>query len=104
MLSDDQTIAYVALQENNAIAAIDIASKQVLWVKGLGFKDLSLPNNALDLVKDNKVNLENVPFFGTYMPDGIDQYTVGGKTYLFTANEGDATEWDSKVNVSSVKK
>ncbi|MFD5018231.1 choice-of-anchor I family protein [Paenibacillus sp. NPDC058367] len=104
VLSDDQTIAYVALQENNAIAAIDIASKQVLWVKGLGFKDLSLPNNALDLVKDNKVNLENVPFFGTYMPDGIDQYTVGGKSYLFTANEGDATEWDSKVNVSSVKK
>ncbi|WP_339316131.1 choice-of-anchor I family protein [Paenibacillus sp. FSL R10-2734] len=106
VLSDDQTIAYVALQENNAIAAIDIASKKVLWVKGLGFKDLSvsLPKNALDLVKDNKVNLENVPFFGTFMPDGIDQYTVGGKTYLFTANEGDATEWDSKVNVSTVKK
>lgn len=104
VLSDDQTIAYVALQENNAIAAIDIASKKVLWVNGLGFKDLSLANNALDLVKDNKVNLENVPFFGTYMPDGIDQYTVGGKTYLFTANEGDATEWDSKVNASTVKK
>lgn len=104
VLSDDQTIAYVALQENNAIAAIDIASKKVLWVKGLGFKDLSVANNALDLVKDNKVSLENVPFFGTYMPDGIDQYTVGGKTYLFTANEGDATEWDSKVNVSTVKK
>ncbi|WP_340008077.1 choice-of-anchor I family protein [Paenibacillus sp. FSL K6-0276] len=104
VLSEDQTIAYVALQENNAIAAIDIASKKVLWVKGLGFKDLNLPNNALDLVKDNKVSLENVPFFGTYMPDGIDQYTVGGKTYLFTANEGDATEWDSKVSVSTVKK
>lgn len=104
VLSDDQTLAYVALQENNAIATIDIASKKVLSVNGLGFKDLSLPNNALDLVKDNKVKLENVPFFGTYMPDGIDQYTVGGKTYLFTANEGDATEWDSKVNVSTVKK
>ncbi|MNO27603.1 Endo-1,4-beta-xylanase A precursor [compost metagenome] len=104
VLSDDQTIAYVALQENNAIATIDIASNKVLWVKGLGFKDLSIDTNALDLVKDNKVKLENVPFFGTYMPDGIDQYTVGGKTYLFTANEGDATEWDSKVNVSTVKK
>ncbi|GGG10819.1 hypothetical protein GCM10010912_64030 [Paenibacillus albidus] len=101
-LSGDQRTAYVALQENNAIAAVDIASRQVLWVKGLGVKDLNDPRNALDLLKDDRIHLENVPFYGVYMPDGISGYSVGGKSYLFTANEGDATEWDSKVNASKV--
>ncbi|WP_150271391.1 choice-of-anchor I family protein [Paenibacillus tepidiphilus] len=103
-LADDQKTAYVSLQENNAIAALDIASGKLLWVKGLGFKDLSQPGNALDLKNDSEIQLENVPFYGVYMPDGIAQYTVEGKTYLFTANEGDATEWDSKENASTVGK
>ncbi|MNB83608.1 Endo-1,4-beta-xylanase A precursor [compost metagenome] len=103
-LSEDQKTAYISLQENNAIAAVDIASGKLLWVKGLGLKDLSLPHNALDLQRDNLISLENVPFYGVYMPDGISQYTVNGKTYLFTANEGDATEWDSKENASTIGK
>ena len=32
---------------------------------------------------------------GAYMPDGIAVYTVNGKTYILTANEGDAREWGS---------
>lgn len=103
-LSEDQKTAYVSLQENNSIAAVDVASKQLLWVKGLGYKDLSLPGNALDLLNDGIINLENVPFKGVYMPDGISQYTVNGRTYLFTANEGDATEWDSKENATKISK
>lgn len=103
-LSEDQKTAYVSLQENNAIAAIDIASGKLLSVKGLGVKNLNAPGNALDLLNDGKIQLENVPFFGVYMPDGISQYTVNGKTYLFTANEGDATEWDSKENASTIGK
>lgn len=103
-LSDDQKTAYISLQENNAIATIDIAAKEVRSVKGLGLKDFSDSANKLDLLSDGQIKLENVPFYGVYMPDGIDQYTVGGKTYLFTANEGDATEWDSKENVSKIGK
>ncbi|AIQ57612.1 choice-of-anchor I family protein [Paenibacillus borealis] len=103
-LSEDQTTAYVSLQENNAIAAVDVVSGKLLWVKGLGFKDLSKPENKLDLLNDSTIHLENVPFKGVYMPDGISQYTVNGKTYLFTANEGDATEWDSKENVTKISK
>lgn len=103
-LSGDETTAYVSLQENNAIAAIDIGKAEVLYVRGLGFKDLSDPNNALDLIEDQIINLENVPFKGMYMPDGIDAYTVGGKTYLFTANEGDGTEWPGRTNVTKIKK
>ncbi|WP_162462994.1 choice-of-anchor I family protein [Paenibacillus psychroresistens] len=101
-LSDDNTIAYVSLQENNAIAEVNIAGKVVTSVKGLGLKDLSLPNNSLDLLKaDNQIKLENVPFKGMYMPDGIASYTVDGVNYLFSGNEGDVTEWGTTRNTGS---
>lgn len=103
-LSEDETKAYVALQENNAIATVDIAAKKVIAVKGLGYKDLKDPNNALDVVKDNAVKLENVPFFGMYMPDGIASYSLNGTQYLFTANEGDATDWPGRKNATTIKK
>ncbi|MEK0315294.1 choice-of-anchor I family protein [Cohnella sp. 56] len=102
-LSGDERTAYVTLQENNAVAAIDVQAGKVLWVKGLGLKDLSLPGNKLDLVKDGVIQLENVPFYGVYMPDGVASFQAGGKTYLVTGNEGDATEWDGRVTASTVK-
>ncbi|WP_217594917.1 choice-of-anchor I family protein [Cohnella sp. GbtcB17] len=102
-LSSDEGTAYVTLQENNAVAAIDIAAGKVLWVKGLGLKDLNDPANRLDLVKDGAIQLENVPFYGVYMPDGIASFQAGGKTYLVTGNEGDATEWEDRVTASTIK-
>ncbi|MFE5320320.1 choice-of-anchor I family protein [Paenibacillus sp. NPDC056579] len=102
-LSADSTKAYVSLQEANSIAVVDIASKKVTAVKGLGLKDLNDPNNALDLVSDSSVKLQNVPFYGMFMPDGITTYTVNGKTYLLTANEGDVTEWPGLENGSTIK-
>lgn len=103
-LSEDQSTAYVSLQENNAIATIDIGSGTVTSVRGLGFKDFSLPGNELDLINDGTIKLESVPFFGMYMPDGIDTYSFGGETYVFTANEGDATEWPGRENPTKVSK
>ncbi|MDF2838176.1 MAG: Ig domain protein group 2 domain protein, partial [Paenibacillus sp.] len=102
-LSGDNSTVYVALQENNAIATIDIKGKTVLSVKSLGTKDHGLPGNELDLIKDGDIHLESVPFKGVYMPDGLASYTVGGSTYLFTANEGDATEWDGLENIAKLK-
>lgn len=105
-LSADESLAYVALQENNAIATIDIAARKVLSVRGLGFKDYNDPKNALDLVKDGIIDLENVPFYGIYMPDGIASYSVNGQLYLLTANEGDATEWPEddphRINMTTI--
>lgn len=92
-LSEDNSKAYVSFQENNAIGTIDLATKKVLSINGLGLKDLSLPRNSLDLVKDNAIKFENVPFYGMYMPDGIASQTINGISYVFTANEGDVTEW-----------
>src|SRR5262245_2835965 len=42
-ISKDSRTAYVTLQENNAIAEIDIAKAKVTAVRPLGFKDYSLP-------------------------------------------------------------
>lgn len=87
--------AYVALQEANAVAVLDIASARFENIFPLGFKDYSLDKNAIDL---NDEDGEYVPktyenTFGVYMPDGISVYAAGGKTYILTANEGDAREW-----------
>lgn len=101
-ISEDGSYAYVALQENNAIATISMETQSIISVKGLGYKDLSIASNALDVVKDDKILLENVPFKGIYMPDGIASHTINGINYIFTANEGDATGWDNRSNESKV--
>ncbi|MBE9240994.1 choice-of-anchor I family protein [Synechocystis salina] len=83
--------AWVTLQENNAIAVVDIASATVEAILPLGFKDHSLPGNGLDASdRDGGINIQNWPIFGMYMPDSIASFTVGGQTYYITANEGDA--------------
>ncbi|MBE9197409.1 choice-of-anchor I family protein, partial [Synechocystis sp. LEGE 06083] len=85
------TKAWVTLQENNAIAVVDIASATVEAILPLGFKDHSLPGNGLDASdRDGGINIQNWPIFGMYMPDSIASFTVGGQTYYITANEGDA--------------
>lgn len=101
-LSEDETTAYVSLQENNAIAVVDLAAKTIRSVKGLGYKDFSKPEHALDLLKDGQIRFENVPFYGMYMPDGIATYSVGGQQFIVSANEGDATGWDERTNESKV--
>ncbi|CAH1216258.1 hypothetical protein PAECIP111891_04414 [Paenibacillus allorhizoplanae] len=102
-LSEDNSKAYVSFQENNAIGTIDLATKAVISIKGLGLKDLSLARNALDLVKDNAIKFENVPFYGMYMPDGIASQTINGIPYVFSANEGDVTEWPGvRLNGSTI--
>lgn len=103
-ITEDGRTAYVSLQENNAIATIDIINKQLISVHGLGFKDHALPGNELDAIRDDKIKLESLPFKGIYMPDGIAAVTIDGTPYVFTANEGDATAWDGRDNESDVGK
>ena len=94
--SDDSGTAYATLQENNAVAVIDLASADVTTVLGIGFKDYGLPGNEIDASnRDGGVNLNSWSIFGTYMPDGFDSYAVNGVTYLVTANEGDGREYVS---------
>ena len=91
VISEDGTTAYVACQENNAIAIIDIATATVTEIKPLGFKDHSLPANAFDPSdQDGGINIKTWPVYGMYQPDAIALYTVNGQPYIISANEGDA--------------
>lgn len=95
-VSSDSTKAFVTLQENNAIAIIDLAGANpvVTAVVPLGFKDHGLPRNALDAQNGGGTgNLAPIPgVLGMYMPDIIASFEVNGRTYLATANEGDSRE------------
>lgn len=93
-VSQDGKTAYVSLQENNAIALIDINSATVTSIKALEAKDHAQVSNELDVSdKDGAINITTWPIMGMYMPDAIATYSIGKKTYLVTANEGDAREW-----------
>ncbi|MBD2730394.1 choice-of-anchor I family protein [Nostoc sp. FACHB-892] len=94
-VSEDSTKAWVSLQENNAIAVLDLINNQITDILPLGFKDHSLPGNGIDASdRDNAINIANWPVLGMYQPDGITSYKVNGKTYIVTANEGDARAYD----------
>jgi YVTN family beta-propeller protein len=90
----DGRTAYVTLQENNALAVVDVASATVTRVVPLGYKNHAAPGNGLDASdRDDRVNIRPWPVLGMYQPDAIAAYTVGGQTYLVTANEGDARDY-----------
>ena len=78
---DGQTAA-VSLQENNAIAILDVASEQVVRIFSAG----TSVHKRADLEKDGKILL-NQPFEGRREPDSI-AFTADGR-YLIAANEGD---------------
>ncbi len=93
-VSEDSKTAWVTLQENNAIAKINLASKTITDIFPLGFKNYNLDENAIDVSdQDNAVAFKKWPVLGMYQPDAIAVVETGGTPYLFTANEGDAREY-----------
>ena len=94
-VSADGRTAWVTLQENNALAKVDIASATVTDVLPLGYKDHGVAGNELDVSdRDNTINIRTwAGVRGMYQPDAMASYTAGGQTYLVTANEGDARAW-----------
>ncbi len=93
-VSADNKTAWVSLQENNAIAIIDLVSGKVTDIKSLGLKDFSKPGNGLDPSdRDGGIKISNQPVFGLYQPDAIASLAANGQTYILTANEGDARDY-----------
>ncbi len=103
--------AYVTLQENNAMAKINLLTNSVEYIKSYGAKDHSLSKNAIDIKEDGKVEMKTYKgLYALYMPDTIAAYSAGGSDYLVTANEGDAREYSyadangDKVDVEDEQK
>lgn len=101
-VSVDNTTAWVALQENNAVAELDIEAGEITRILPLGFKDHSIIGNELDasnrdlnaIDDEGRINIRNWPVKGMYQPDAITSYGFNGKTYYITANEGDSRDYD----------
>ncbi|MEL6863102.1 MAG: choice-of-anchor I family protein [Bacteroidota bacterium] len=89
----------IALLPNDVIAVMNdndfgLAGAGVSDVSSLGL--ISFQYNygfdASDRVED--IRLWQRPCLGMYQPDAMVSYSVDGKTYLVTANEGDARDYD----------
>lgn len=93
-ITPDSETAVVSLQENNAVARVDLESASVTSLDGLGVKEFSLPGNELDTSDVDGHSLQSWPVKGLYQPDALDSYTVAGQTYVVTANEGDAKDFE----------
>ncbi|HIW34352.1 MAG TPA: choice-of-anchor I family protein, partial [Candidatus Paenibacillus intestinavium] len=102
-VSPDSKRAFVALQENNAVAMVNLETDTIMYVKGLGVKDHSISGNELDAKRDDKTIIESLPLLGFYMPDAIDTFSVGGKTYILTPNEGDARDYEAYSEEASIE-
>ncbi|MDY7025119.1 MAG: choice-of-anchor I family protein [Pseudomonadota bacterium] len=96
-LSADGKTAWVALQENNALAIVDIAAAQITSVVSLGSKAWdSASGNTLDASNKDAgpgVFASYEQLVGLYMPDTIVSVEIDGETYILSANEGDGREY-----------
>ncbi|MGD6942411.1 choice-of-anchor I family protein [Cytobacillus gottheilii] len=103
-VSADSKTAYVAMQENNAIATIDLVEEKIVSVKGLGVIDHSVEGNEMDAIKDGEIKIEKQPILTYHLPDAISTFTVGGTEYIITPNEGDTRDWDAYSEEKKVGK
>ncbi len=102
-VSADDSKAFVTLQENNAVAVVNLTNNSISAIHDLGFKDHSLAGNELDASDrdgaqgEGAINIQNWPIKGIYMPDAIASMRVNGVDYYLTANEGDARDEDMRI-------
>lgn len=75
--------AYVTLQENNAIAVVDLNERRVERIVGLGSIRQRIDASDRDGINISTV-IDCMP-----MPDQIAAFQIDGRGYLITANEGD---------------
>jgi hypothetical protein len=96
--------AYVTLQENNAVAVVDLRDGRVDEILPLGTKDHTDLGEAFDASdKDGGFNQQVWPVQGVYQPDGIASMTgPGGRTLLLLANEGDARAYFGGIDNEEV--
>ncbi|WP_426061032.1 choice-of-anchor I family protein [Hymenobacter sp. B1770] len=106
-VSADSRTAYVAMQENNAMATLDLATLQFTALRPIGYQDHSQPGFSFD-ASDQAADIlmANWPVRGMRQPDAIAAFdlpaTLGGGRYILTANEGDAREYNALEEVVRV--
>jgi DNA-binding beta-propeller fold protein YncE len=109
-VSEDSKTAWITLQENNAIAELNINQGIFTKIIPLGFKHYGEAGNEADISdRDGRIAFSlHSGVYGMYQPDAISFVEHDGVPYLFTANEGDAREYRgfsemARVNNSAIK-
>ncbi len=100
-VAPDGKRAFVALQEANAMAVLNLDSNTFEKVIGLGAKDFSQPGNQIDPWNNSTVQFSSVNVKGLYMPDSMAAFEKNGTTYIVMANEGDFREDDGDRSAAS---
>lgn len=90
--SPDNTKLFVGLQENNAIATLDLATLTWDAVSNLGQRPITI--DASD--NDDVFDVTNASL-GLHMPDSLATWSAAGETYVITADEGDARVDDGDI-------
>lgn len=108
----DDGQAWVALQEANTLARVDLTGPTYAiasTLQPLGTKDHSRLENALDASdrdgpsNGRVINIRPWPVRGMYMPDGIASYDAGlGRDFVLTANEGDTRSENQRIGNSAI--
>ncbi len=102
-ISSDSKKAWVTLQENNAIAELDLQNNQINSIWPLGTKDFGATGNGFDASdNNNEVLIANWPVKAYYIPDALAAYSVNGTNYIVTANEGDEKEYEGFTERTTV--
>lgn len=91
--------AWVSLQENNAIAELDLRTLEVVAIRALTPIDHSVEGFGFDASdrdgvgnRDGVIDIRTRTVTGLPMPDAIASFVIEGETYLVSANEGDSRE------------
>lgn len=93
-VSPDSSTAFVVLQENNAMAIIDLPTAAISALVPLGTHDHSLPDHGFDASdRDGLVRITIWPVKGLFQPDTIRSYDAGGRTFVVCADEGDVRSY-----------
>ncbi|MEM6423205.1 MAG: choice-of-anchor I family protein, partial [Pseudomonadota bacterium] len=92
-VSPDGTTAFVALQENNAIAVLDIESGAFTGIFSTGIVDRSVEGQGFDPIEDSVIDITTFDdIVSLRQPDTIKATEINGDTFVLTANEGDGRD------------
>lgn len=96
--------AIIAIQENNALAVIDIQTASLDEVLGMGYRDYNLEGlDASDLSKNINIDTHQ-RLYGIHQPSDIEAFNHMGAEYVLTANQGAPREYagyDETVRVKN---
>jgi len=109
-ITPDGRLAYVSLQENNAVGVLDLVTYRWIALLPLGFKDwtfgAAFSGKGIDFRRNgaptwgsiNAGSETYLPSFikGQYQPDEIRIFQHNGEIYFLSANEGDSRNYQSR--------